>query len=497
MDDMSKPDSSGLNDESTDLHSAVTYERLAAADAGYQPILRFYDWSGEPPSLPAWVSRRDRLRSYSGVSEELLARARTIASQAAAIETGAIEELYNLDSGITVSIATQAATWESALKGSGEHARGLIESQLAGYDYVLDLATGSTPISPPWIRQLHHVLCENQHVYKVWTPQGRGEHPLPLGRYKAFPNHVLLSDDTIHSYAPVHVVESEMLALCDETRRQEFLAADPIVQSAYVHHCLTRIHPFADGNGRVARAVASVYLYRTANIPLLVLADRRSAYLAALRAADQGGTEQFVSFTASCAIDATELVEGTLRAASVPTFAEAVDSIRRLHTTRGGFAHADVEQAGQELRLIVQQEFNRVTKESLSDGALAIDVRRQRVSFSEPPTGYRPPRLVEPERLRVSLSTRPPASSHLEVDFCYFLPTDCGVDDELVLICLHNGERLLAMMRDLSPTTSIGLRMRARMYAERVLASVVEEARLRGEASLRAAGIRVEESPEE
>jgi len=37
----------------------------------------------------------------------------------------------------------------------------------------------------------------------------------------------------------------------------------PVLVAGIVHYELVRIHPFIDGNGRVARAVASLYLYKT------------------------------------------------------------------------------------------------------------------------------------------------------------------------------------------------------------------------------------------
>ena len=36
----------------------------------------------------------------------------------------------------------------------------------------------------------------------------------------------------------------------------------PVLKSGIIHYELVRIHPFVDGNGRVARALASVILYQ-------------------------------------------------------------------------------------------------------------------------------------------------------------------------------------------------------------------------------------------
>src|SRR5438876_1237932 len=82
--------------------------------------------------------------------------------------------------------------------------------------------------------------------------------------------HVQLPDGSLHVYAPVDQTRDEMARLVRELNSGEFAGAHPIIQAAYAHHAFVSIHPFSDGNGRVARALASVYLYRSARIPLLL-----------------------------------------------------------------------------------------------------------------------------------------------------------------------------------------------------------------------------------
>lgn len=62
-------------------------------------------------------------------------------------------------------------------------------------------------------------------------------------------------------------------------------------QAARLHHRLTFIHPFPNGNGRTSRAMADLFL-RAREMPALTwgaslpLAEARAGYLAAVRAAD-------------------------------------------------------------------------------------------------------------------------------------------------------------------------------------------------------------------
>ena len=50
-----------------------------------------------------------------------------------------------------------------------------------------------------------------------------------------------------------------------------FAGLHPVVQAAYLLHALDHVQPFADGNGRVGRALAGGCLLRAAGIPYLVL----------------------------------------------------------------------------------------------------------------------------------------------------------------------------------------------------------------------------------
>jgi Fic family protein len=72
----------------------------------------------------------------------------------------------------------------------------------------------------------------------------------------------------------------------------------PDVQAAWLHHRFTQIHPFQDGNGRVARALASLVLVQAGLFPLVVTRDDRVEYLDALEAADSGQLKPLVDLMA-------------------------------------------------------------------------------------------------------------------------------------------------------------------------------------------------------
>ena len=180
------------------------------------------------------------------------------------------------------------------------------------------------PITEAWIRQLHTELAEGADTYRVLTPQGWQEQALPKGTYKSLPNHVLQQDGTKHAYAPVDRVPDEMQRLVAQLRTPAFEQAHPVLRTAYAHYALVVVHPFADLNGRAARALASTFLLQAQHFPLVVFADQRNEYLDALSAADRGNYRVFADFMFHCAIQATQLITGHL----APSIEEQAEALR-------------------------------------------------------------------------------------------------------------------------------------------------------------------------
>lgn len=102
-----------------------------------------------------------------------------------------------------------------------------------------------------------------------------------------------------------HRIPEELKKLCDDVHYWEqhktFL---PIETAVRFHHRLVSVNPFPNGNGRVSRLAADLYLEHRKHPVLLWGAtdalvddsvDRRE-YLAALRDADKGRYDRLISF---------------------------------------------------------------------------------------------------------------------------------------------------------------------------------------------------------
>jgi Fic family protein len=74
-------------------------------------------------------------------------------------------------------------------------------------------------------------------------------------------------------------------------------------EAAWLHHRFVQIHPFQDGNGRVARALASLLYIRAGYFPPAVTLASRPTYFDALNKVNQGDLKPFVDYLANLSAD--------------------------------------------------------------------------------------------------------------------------------------------------------------------------------------------------
>ncbi|MBI3041923.1 MAG: mobile mystery protein B [Betaproteobacteria bacterium] len=102
-------------------------------------------------------------------------------------------------------------------------------------------------------------------------------------------------------------IEVELRKLCLDVKAQLETRSVPLDEAAArFHHRMTRIHPFANGNGRHARLVTDVFLVRNGadrfswgSADLEKAGDARTRYIAALRAADARDYSLLLKFVRS------------------------------------------------------------------------------------------------------------------------------------------------------------------------------------------------------
>ena len=221
-----------------------------------------------------------------------------------AIETGIIERLYTWDRGVTEVLIEHGI--ESSIishragvaQKDAEHIQALINDHLGIVEGLFGYIKGEEPLSEYFIRGLQAQFTAHQDYSDAVTESGDLIRVTLLkGEYKTLPNNPRRPDGEMHAYCPPELTKEEMENMVRIYREAE-PTYSPEIKSAWLHHRFTQIHPFQDGNGRVARALASLVFLREGLFPLVVRESDRAEYIGALESADAGELSPLVSLFA-------------------------------------------------------------------------------------------------------------------------------------------------------------------------------------------------------
>jgi hypothetical protein len=265
------------------------------ADPLYRPLGGLEPWAAAPVDERSWSDAVDRLRALRDRDPDWMAMVGHGALLAAAHQSGALDSVHGAD----VDVAHALLRGEATLAAVGQEARPHVRANVE----AMRLAKGGQ-ISEAAIRRIHEVACRPQHTHRVRVDDRIQDHVLAGGDYKHHPNHLLIDAGAWVATAPVALVRPEMSRVVETADSPTFAALHPVAQAAFLHHALTHVQPFADGNGRVARALAGGCLLRAASIPFLVFASEAGPY------EEARGPDALVELVQRAAIGLVDLLSG-------------------------------------------------------------------------------------------------------------------------------------------------------------------------------------------
>ena len=154
--------------------------------------------------------------------------------------------------------------------------------------YAIERVAAGEPITTALVRKMHELLMRGV----------RGEDRLP-GEYRSVQNWIAppfteIRHATFVPPPPERVPElmDGLVAYLNSNSGDEV----PLVKCALMHYQFETIHPFCDGNGRIGRALVTLYLCKCGIIekPILYISgyfsEHKSEYMALLRETNQRAT---------------------------------------------------------------------------------------------------------------------------------------------------------------------------------------------------------------
>jgi fido (protein-threonine AMPylation protein) len=221
-----------------------------------------------------------------------------------------IERLYSIDRGITHVLIERGIDESLIPHGTTDRPAAevviIIGDHEAAIEGIFDFVGSQRPLSTSFIKQMHQLLTRNQPTTQAIDQFGRLlTIDLLRGDWKKLPNNPACTNGTIHEYAPPEQTASEMDRLVAWHLEHQREGISPEVEAAWLHHRFTQIHPFQDGNGRVARLLATLVFLKAGWFPLSVIGDLndessgRAAYIHALERADEGDLKSLVDLFAN------------------------------------------------------------------------------------------------------------------------------------------------------------------------------------------------------
>jgi Fic family protein len=265
---------------------------------GLSPKDSSIDLSDVDSVRTAWYEASQKLKESS---PENLREFNERLARSWSIETGILERIYDVDRGTTLLLIEHGFVVDLVDKASTdkqpEELIQILRDHKAAADLIHDCVADNRPLTVGLIHDLHATLTRHQDTVEARDQFGkRVQVPLRKGAFKLQPNNPERENGTSHEYSPPVQVAAEMDRLLELYAKHQY--ENPILLASWLHHRFTQIHPYQDGNGRVARALTNLVLIKAGVFPVVVKRDDRAHYIACLEQADAGDLSALTRFFA-------------------------------------------------------------------------------------------------------------------------------------------------------------------------------------------------------
>lgn len=195
--------------------------------------------------------------------------------------------------------------------------------EMSGHDeaikWIEEVVKEQRPLTENFIRQLHELLLKKPYEVDAITPDGKPtKKKIQIGSYKKTPNHVKTKTGEIFRFASPEETPAMMQnLLCWYNKKRKESDLDPVLFAAEFHYRFIRIHPFDDGNGRMARILMNFILMSFGYPPVIIKTEDKENYFTALRQADAGILSAFIAYICNNLITSLEIMLKGARGESI------------------------------------------------------------------------------------------------------------------------------------------------------------------------------------
>ena len=197
---------------------------------------------------------------------------------------------------------------------------------------LVDLTRGDAPLTESFVRQLHTLVLHERYQVDAITADGTPTRRwIEVGQYKTGQNHVQTVTGEIFRFAEPMDVPAKMHTLLQTINElQAPSSAEVILVAAKAHYDFVLIHPFDDGNGRMARLLMNLILIKYGFPPAIIKTEDKANYFSALRQADGGQIGVFVEYVAERVYASLQIMLAGARGESIDEPDEQDRQIRML-----------------------------------------------------------------------------------------------------------------------------------------------------------------------
>lgn len=201
--------------------------------------------------------------------------------------------------------------------------------EMRGHDIALRLITElatdiERELTEKFIREINQIILARPFYKEALTADRQPTRRLiKIGEYKSFHNSVILQNGEMFHYpspTDTPILMEELMTWYHTSSKDG--NNNPVEIAAEFHYRFVSIHPFDDGNGRIARLLMNYHLLKTGYPPAIIKSADKKNYLFALHEADTGNIEAFKIYIAEQLVWSYEI---SIRAAKGESIDEAGD----------------------------------------------------------------------------------------------------------------------------------------------------------------------------